>query len=146
MIKKDIQGFYDQTGNLIGVFISAKLWEKVAEEIDPILEKALSQLKTPDVCPGQNFSQPPVEPIEDWENFLKFWDFRYPVEKKVICKNCGLSTEDWTLDSPRKFILKAANLGGLVSFLCTRCQARVIKRHFKDKIQYEVQPFTDRKK
>ncbi|SDN84618.1 hypothetical protein SAMN04488516_1094 [Desulfonauticus submarinus] len=148
MIKKDIQGFYDETGNLIGVFVSARLWQEIAADIDSVLEKSLAKLNGP-ICSEEAIQTQealPSEPLDDWETFLKFWDFHYPVEKKVVCEICGQCTEDWTVDSPRKFLLKAANLGGLVSFLCLNCQARIIKRHFKDHITYETTPFVDRKK
>ncbi len=142
MIKKDIQGFYDETGNLVGVFLSARLWQEIGSKINPILEEALLQLKGEKSLQEKTFEVEEVlEPMEDWEKFLAFWDFRYPVEKKVLCKHCGQETEDWTVDSPRKFILKAANLGGLVAFQCQQCKARVLKRHFKDHITYEVKPF-----
>jgi hypothetical protein len=38
-------------------------------------------------------------------------------------------------------MLNAANMGGLVSFRCLSCQARVIKRHFYDKIKVDATPF-----
>lgn len=144
MFKKDIQGFYDEAGNLMGVFFSARLWQEVAPKIDKILEEALSDLQSKALKGEPKIEVCVQEPMEDWERFLSFWDFRYPVEKRVICKQCGQETEDWTLDKPRKFFLKAANLGGLVSFQCQNCKARVLKRHFKDHITYEAKPFVKR--
>jgi len=145
MFKKDIQGFYNEQGDLLGVYISAKLWQKISADIDSILERALKEINQDDTKEKDGLDSI-KEPVEDWENFLKFWDFRYPVEKKAVCQHCGNQTEDWQMDSPRKFVLTAANLGGLVSFFCTKCKARIIKRHFKDKIVYETIPFVERKK
>jgi len=145
MFKKDIQGFYNEQGDLLGVYISARLWHKISTDVHPILERALKEISQAKAKKEDELDTS-QEPLEDWENFLKFWDFRYPVEKKVICQCCGNQTENWQEDYPRKFILTAANLGGLVSFFCTKCKARVIKRHFKDKIVYETTPFVQRKK
>lgn len=134
---KDIQGVYDHKGNLIGVIISPKLWQAIEDEVNPIIDKYLGVSE--EQVPARNVE----EPIADWENFLNFWDFRYPVEKKVICHHCGCETSDWTADSPRKFLLKAANIAGLVTFQCLQCKARVIKRHFKDHIEFEVIPYKE---
>lgn len=134
---KDIQGLYDHKGILIGVFISSKLWHAIEEEVSPIIDKHLGSSEENETV------QVMEEPIEDWENFLKFWDFRYPVEKNVVCDNCGAETSDWTADTPKKFLLKAANIAGLVSFQCLQCKSRIIKRHFKDHIKYEIIPFKE---
>ena len=139
---KDIQGLYDHKGNLMGVFISSGLWQAIENEVSPIIDRYLG------VSEGQNRAESAEvieEPLADWENFLNFWDFRYPVEKSVICRHCGCETSDWTTDSPKKFLLKAANISGLVTFQCLQCKARVIKRHFKDHIKYDVIPYKEGK-
>ncbi|WP_457572628.1 hypothetical protein [Desulfovulcanus sp.] len=134
---KDIQGMYDHKGNLMGVFISPKLWQAIEDEVNPIIDKYLGPSEEQEVAPVME------EPIADWENFLNFWDFRYPVEKKVVCHHCGSETSDWTTDHPKKFLLKAANIAGLVTFQCLQCKARIIKRHFKDHIKYEAIPYNE---
>ncbi|MFW6177785.1 MAG: hypothetical protein ACOC43_05400, partial [Desulfohalobiaceae bacterium] len=88
---------------------------------------------------SQDTRQSLQEPLQDWELLLQHWDFKYPVSKEVSCEICGNQTQDWQKDSPRKFLLKAASLGGLVSFECLNCQARIIKKHFKDYVQVQAQ-------
>lgn len=133
--KNNVQPFYNENGQLAGVFISATTWHEHEPELEEIL--------FPD-RPEASKSRKSMnkEPMADWEKFISFWDFNYPFEKKVRCDNCGSSTEDWTTDDPKKFRLLAANLGGLVSFLCSECNYRVSKKHFKDHIHYECTPFT----
>lgn len=133
--KKDVQPLYDETGTLQGVFISAHKWQENA----PALEKILFSMTSS--APGKTDVIKP-EPIKDWETFLSFWDFKYPLEKIVKCDNCGSHTNDWTEDDPKKFTLKAANIGGMVSFQCNCCAYRVTKKHFKDHIKYECSPMT----
>ncbi len=123
--KISVQPFYSETGQLTGVWIPAEVWLKHQDELEKIL---LQQEKK---------SALPAEPLNEWKNFLMYWDFNYPVEKKVVCSGCGSTTEDWTQDDPKKFHLRNASLGGLVAFLCLGCQSRVTKKHFKDQILYE---------
>ncbi|WP_028573739.1 hypothetical protein [Desulfonatronovibrio hydrogenovorans] len=133
MTTKQVQPLYNQAGQLQGVFIPAEIWFKHENNLEKILfPEAVSQ---PEI---------PAEPINDWKQFLSFWDFNYPVEKGVKCDHCGCSTPDWTADDPKRFLLKAASLGGMVSFLCLECQYRVTKKHFKDHVVYECTPFTCR--
>ncbi len=131
LFNNDVQPLYSQTGNLLGVCISAKKWFENEAGLEAILFSQQSA----------NPAEPKAEPIQDWDKLLSYWDFRYPVEKIVKCNNCGAQTEDWTEDDPRKFTLKAANIGGLVSFLCNGCNYRVTKKHFKDHVCYECTPF-----
>jgi DNA-directed RNA polymerase subunit RPC12/RpoP len=79
--------------------------------------------------------------MDDWELLKKYWDFQYAVDTDVFCENCGNTTENWEQDHPRKFYLKAASLGGLVTFQCAQCSARILKKHFKDSIKVELLPF-----
>lgn len=133
MFNNQVQPLYNETGKLMGVCIAADKWFENEKELEAIL------------FPGQlsqGSAEAPAEPLKDWDVFLSYWDFNYPEEKKVKCDNCGSSTEDWTQDDPRKFILKAANIGGMVSFQCQQCNYRVTKKHFKDHICYECTPFT----
>jgi hypothetical protein len=132
--QKLIQPLYNETGNLQGVFISASVWLERQDQLEAILFSGQIQDS------GARNSIP--EPIKDWENFLCYWDFNYPVEKVVKCEHCGSHTEDWTSDDPKKFMLKAANIGGMVSFQCANCHYRVTKKHFKDHVCYECTPFT----
>lgn len=132
-ITQHVQDLYDQKGTLVGVLLSPEIWSSAYEKLRPILEAELQKL-----APEQKKERP--EPIEDWNFLLEHWDFKYPVDKSVLCDICGESTQDWQKDEPRKFTLKAANLGGLVSFRCCKCNARVTKKHFKDHIVSETVP------
>lgn len=119
---------FDAQGNPLGVFIPFAVWEQLDQHIRQALDapnKQLQQIK---------------EPIDDWEMLVSCWDFPYPVDTDVACQVCENQTQDWKQDSPRKFHLKAANLGGLVSFECCSCQARIRKNHFKDAIEVTCTP------
>lgn len=126
-----VQVLYSLAGDAVGVYIAQALWSEVEQEVQPLLRAARSRML------GE---QEPVEPLQDWQLLVANWDFKYPVDTKVVCGECGLSTQDWQADEPRKFRLKAANLGGLVVFACQGCGARVSKRHFKDGIKMETTP------
>jgi hypothetical protein len=129
---KFVQDVYDKDSNLLGVFISQELWREVGPEVQPLLDRHLGP-ETPSTV-----QQP--EPVQDWELLKAHWDFKYPVDMDVHCSVCGSQTENWQEDEPRKFVLKAASLGGLVAFTCLQCGARVTKRHFKDHINVTAQP------
>ncbi len=126
MKHSDIQKLFDTNGNLIGVFLPATLWQKVAATIE---------------TQSRQKGQEDIEPIADWNTLCKYWDFQYPIDKSVNCTLCSSSTTDWQQDDPRKFRLLAASLGGLVCWRCQNCQARVSKYHFKDKITHTCEPF-----
>ncbi len=130
MPKADIQKLFDTEGNFIGVFLPAPIWAQIAE----IVEQACQQEEAP--CP---------EPLSDWEQLCAYWDFSYPVEASVTCNLCGSSSPDWREDDPRKFLLLTASLGGLASWRCQSCAARVTKYHFKDKISYSCEPYLEKK-
>ena len=135
MDKNDVfKHLYDGNGNFLGVFFAPELWSVLSPEIEPHLEKLFR--REPEV---------PYEPMDDWDMLEKFWDFRYPLSRAVVCDLCGNETENWTEDEPREFYLKAANMGGLVSFQCCRCKGRVNKRHFKDKVSVDCKPFVEKK-
>lgn len=136
MSSKDIQYLYNSQNEFQGVMITAALWEKIGESVQAEIKRVLPPAEPADPTAAALAR----EPLQDWERFLSFWDFRYPPEYSVLCKSCGSQTHDWTADEPRKFILKAANIGGLVSYHCCGCGARVIKRHFKDSVYFEFEP------
>lgn len=129
-----INELYDKDGNLIGALLSAEAWTAVRAEVMASL--GLAETPEPPVIP---------EPLSDWETLKEYWDYPYPVDMDVHCEHCGNATEDWSRDEPRKFRLTAANLAGLVSFLCLECQAKVVKKHFKDTITTECTPFVPEK-
>lgn len=124
---------YDSGGSLVTVMLSAELWEKIRGKVEPVV------LQTLEAMEPSLFSEP-VEPMEEWEEFKMFWDFKYPLETSVRCESCGTFTEDWLADSSKKFRLKSAQLGGLIVFHCNECGATVRKKHFKDHICFEASP------
>jgi len=125
---------FDESETLRGVQLSAEVWEKVEHLVRPHLPSA-TPVEEPE----------PPEPLQDWETLTQYWDFKYPHDYDVACGACGQSTEDWRADDPRKFRLRNATLGGLVTFQCAACKARIMKRHFKDQIKTETQPFREQK-
>ncbi|MBU1228388.1 MAG: hypothetical protein KKA55_05350 [Proteobacteria bacterium] len=125
------QEIFDAQGNALGAMLGPEAWALVREAV---LER---------------FAAAPVpeepEPLSDWQALVQSWDFNYPVDLDVACSLCGNATSDWRNDEPRRFRLAAANFGGLVTFRCLGCQARILKRHFDDVIQVEVRPFAPEK-
>jgi len=130
---RPIQTLYDENGKFIGLYISPGMWDRIEKEVAPVIQRELDKIE-------QQKDPAIKEPMDDWENLKKFWDFRYPVDYDVRCEHCGLSTDNWQEDEPRKFQLKAASLSGLVAFQCRGCGARIIKKHFKDTIVVETSP------
>jgi len=129
----EVQELFDAQGQPLGALLGPEAWAFVRETV-------LTKYAPAD-------SAPPVieEPLQDWRDLLQYWDFQYPVDHDVACGECGNATSAWELDEPRKFLLTAANLGGLVTFRCQVCQAKIIKRHFKDIIKVETKPFQPEK-
>ncbi len=132
-----LQDLYDSKGAFLGLLISPSLWAEVESKVVPVLEEAMSRLQQQG---SQDEGQSLQEPLQDWEMLIKHWDFKYPVRTEVYCQACGNQTQDWQQDAPRKFLLKAASLGGLVGFECLSCGARVTKKHFKDHIEVSSHP------
>ena len=132
--KDDITTLYDNHGNMFGIFISPKLWAAVGKDVQPILDRHFDKTE-----------KPRLEPMDDWNRLLDFWDFSYEMDMSVTCEHCGNTSDDWMKDEPRKFQLKAANIGGMTCFECQACKARVTKRHFKDKISCSCTPFCEKK-
>lgn len=128
----DFTTLYDEQGHLYGVLVSPVLWEKLKEQAEALTGRGCE----PEL---------PPEPLKAWEDLKASWDFKYPVDTDVLCSVCGASTEDWQQDDPRKFRLKAANFTGIVSFQCMQCKARILKKHFTDKITVETKPFQETK-
>lgn len=131
---------FDAAGVPRGVRISPELWAKVRDRLLPVLNKALYELDP--ACRPEPVEKP--EPLAEWETLLAYWDFTYPPDYDVACEHCGASTPDWRADDPRKFRLRVANLGGLVTFQCQSCKSLVLKKHFKKHLTVECQPFVDR--
>ena len=125
---------YDRKGRLRGIFIDARLWEVVGKEVSSIIAKALEGME------GDK-EEELKEPLEDWELFKKCWDFNYPYDFSVRCDICGNETSNWEEDKEKKFILTAASVSGLVSFRCMKCKAKIVKKHFKDKMTFEAIPY-----
>lgn len=125
---------FDAEGNSLGAIIDAEAWPA----IKPVLAREFGLF-------SDTKQQQRPEPVQDWENLLQYWDFPYPPDYDVHCEQCGERTEDWSKDEPRRFCLSAASLSGLVTFTCANCQARIIKKHFKDEIVSETHPFQDDK-
>lgn len=129
-----INELFDKDGNLIGALLTAEAWTAVRDDVMAKLGLT-AEPKEPEI----------PEPTADWETLKEYWDFPYPVDMDVRCECCGSETDDWSADTPRKFRLTSANLAGLVSFLCLQCQAKVVKKHFKDIIKTECTPFQPEK-
>ncbi|BBD09382.1 hypothetical protein [Desulfovibrio ferrophilus] len=126
---------FDDNGDCAGVWISPELWEQAKDQLQPILSELCDEpAAAPDVFP---------EPMEDWQCFIDYWDLPYPLTMDVDCDHCGAHTDDWQKDAPRLFRLKAASLGGLTTFECQTCQARIMKKHFKDGLKSETVPYTE---
>lgn len=125
---------YNDDGTLFAALISPQLWS----HLEPEAWKASQELNAPPQ--SKKPKEALAEPLEDWEELLRFWDFPYPVDLDVACEHCGQRTENWRNEEPRRFRLSAANLGGLVTFACLSCGSKIIKRHFKDTITTECHP------
>lgn len=132
--KNDIKTLYDRQGTMFGIFISPKLWAAISKEVQPIIDRYVEKTE-----------RPMTEPMDDWNRLIDFWDFAYELETDVTCEQCGNTTKDWMADDPRKFRLKAANIGGMTCFECLSCKARITKRHFKDKISCSCTPYCEKK-
>ncbi len=131
----DIPGFqeiFDAQGQPLGALLGPEAWALVREAV---LQHCAASTVTPEK----------PEPLADWKNLVQSWDFKYPVDLDVSCPLCGNASDDWEHDEPRKFRLNAANMGGLVSFRCLACLARIIKRHFDDTIKVEATPYAPEK-
>ena len=129
----EFQELFDAQGQPLGALLGPECWAFVREAV--LSRFAPAEAAAPEVC----------EPMQDWRDLVQNWDFKYAVDHDVACGECGNATDAWELDEPRKFVLTAANLGGLVAFRCLGCQAKVMKRHFKDSIKVETRAFQPEK-
>jgi hypothetical protein len=118
---------YDKDGALYAVMLSAEFWQRHRARLEPQIQ-AILESDEPTERP---------EPMHEWEELLKYWDFKYPVNAEVECLHCGAKTSDWLHDPNKPFRLKGANIGGLVVFTCKNCGVIVRKKHFKDHMCYE---------
>ncbi len=132
--KELVIDIYDRKGRLLGIFIDSRLWEVVGREVSSIIARALKEMEVEE---EKEFK----EPLEDWEMFKRCWDFNYPYDFSVRCDICGNKTSNWEEDKEKKFILTAASVSGLVSFRCAKCKAKIVKKHFKDKMTFEAIPY-----
>ena len=122
----EILYLYDAKGSLCGVQLSPALWERAKAHILKAQEPS---------SPAEN-----PEPLDAWEEFKRYWDFKYPFCANVECPNCGARCDDWEHDPAQQFRLRNANLGGLLVFRCTICGAGIRKKHFKDHMIIEMSP------
>lgn len=129
---RPIQSLYGDNGEFLGLIIGPRMWDRVESEVAPILQREMDKMEGKDKPEKK-------EPFKDWENLKQIWGFNYPVDYDVHCEACGADTSNWQEDDPRKFLLKAASMSGLVTFMCQGCGAKIIKRHFKDHINVETQ-------
>lgn len=118
----------DAQGKPQGVYLEEDMWQQVCKHVLAVAER---------LFPSERVIS---EPMADYELLVKYWDLRYELPSDVSCEACGASTEDWQADEPRKFLLRAANMGGLLAFECQNCKSRVTKRHFKDKVTMTCTP------
>lgn len=139
-ISSHLLELFDAGGQPRGLLVSAELWARARATVLPLLEKALYDLDPS--CRPQPEERP--EPIQEWETLLAYWDFTYPPAYDVSCEHCGATTPDWRQDEPRKFRLRNANLGGLVTFQCQQCKSLVLKKHFKKHLTVECHPYVER--
>lgn len=128
---KRIFQVHDQKGDLVALQIPVDmipeiLWQKLAPEV-----------KRPEKI--QVKSEKP-EPIEAFEEFLQYWNFRYPYSPAVSCPNCQSKTENWREDPAHPFRLANANFGGLLVFHCKSCGATIRQKHFRDHVAFECSP------
>ena len=118
----------DAKGKPEGVFIEEEMWQHVCQHVLSVVEK---------LYPSEDLI---VEPMSDLQLLEKYWDLRYELPTDVACETCGAISADWKADEPRKFMLRAANMGGLLAFQCVSCKSRITKRHFKDKVTVTCAP------
>lgn len=132
MFSQPYTELFDEHGNLMGVVLSPEAWDIARKDVVAKL------------APEPKVELRP-EPVREWEYLLEYWDFPYEPDYDVVCDHCGNATDNWKNDDPRKFRLSSANLAGLVAFQCQQCQAKVVKRHFKDEITTQTIPHQEEK-
>jgi hypothetical protein len=125
---KDNAYLHDECGKLCAVQLSPGLWDKVGALV-------LSAVEAPVAV-----SPELPEPLEKWEEFKRYWDFKYPFSADVRCLHCGMSSGDWEHDPAHPFRLLNAHIGGLLVFRCKDCGALIRKKHFTDHAVFEMSP------
>lgn len=113
---------HDAAGNLQAVQISPDLWEKL---------KGFVPVDTQGVGNTGN-------DMEAFAEFRSAWSFPYPYEPRVACPVCNNSTSDWQKDAA--FLLKNANIGGMLVFHCQNCGATVRQKFFKSHMDCDFTP------
>lgn len=127
--KKQILQVRNAAGDVVAAQIPVALWKK----LEPLLAEALGSGERP----------APPEALDDlsgFEDFIRFWDFRYPYKPSVECPGCHARTDNWREDPARPFQLANANLGGLLVFHCLVCGGTVRQKYFKDHMAVEFTP------
>lgn len=118
----------DTEGHILSVQIPWELWEKIEPSVRPLLYPARAEPALP------------PEPLSDFEDFLRYWDFRYEYDPAVRCPHCGKISNDWRNDPEHPFSLTNANLGGLLVFRCKSCNCTIRQKHFRDHVAHEHTP------
>lgn len=124
-MKEQIHYLSDERGNIVAVQIPVTLWERLKPQLQA-------------QCGAEE--SPAPEPLEAFEEFLRYWDFRYPYDPAVRCPQCGREVADWRCDPAHVFRLANANLGGLLVFHCQGCGATIRQKHFRDHVALESSP------
>lgn len=120
----------DAQGQVRAVQISWELWQQMRPLVDSLISSNVESE------PRKQAQQP----LRDFEEFLRYWDFRYPYAPAVRCPQCGAATEDWRVDSGQPFLLTNASLGGLLVFHCMACGTTIRQKHFRDHVALEHSP------
>lgn len=118
----DIAYLYDAAGKLVAVQISADLWQR----LEPLAGRVMQAAEADDLAA--------------FAEFLETWTFPYAYRPGVVCPGCHAATEDWQKDSARPFILKNANIGGLLVFGCRSCGGTVRQKYFRSHMECEYTP------
>ncbi|MDO5484637.1 MAG: hypothetical protein Q4F27_06970 [Desulfovibrionaceae bacterium] len=120
-----LQYVTDTEGHIQAVQIPWEVWQKIEPRASALLSSAAGR------------DTLPPEPLADFEDFLKYWDFRYPYSPAVSCPHCGTACEDWRNAPEHPFHLTNANLGGLLVFRCKACGCTIRQKHFRDHVAHE---------
>ncbi|MBQ3060019.1 MAG: hypothetical protein IJD16_06870 [Desulfovibrio sp.] len=123
-----LQYVTDSEGHILAVQLPWELWKKIEPAARPVLDVA---------APSKAL---PPEPMTDFEEFLQYWDFRYPYDPAVSCPHCGKQCDDWREAADHPFHLTNANVGGLLVFRCKSCGCTIRYKHFRDHVAHEHTP------
>ena len=126
--KNGIRYLTDKEGNIESVLLPWDLWQKAEPQVMRLVHAAEDK--------------PLVQqegPLKSFEEFLQFWNFKYPYDPAVSCPHCGVSCADWR-SAQKSFILTNANIGGLLVFHCCHCGSTIRQKHFRDHMAIEHTP------